>query len=58
MKNEYDRELTVLKNNFQTQQYGLGVPSGSPLREQINRVLLTKLDEHKWHDLLFYYLGQ
>jgi len=58
VKNEYDSELTVLKNIFQTQQYGLGVPSGSPLREQINRVLLTKLDEQQWHDLLFFYLGQ
>lgn len=58
VKNDYDRELTVLKNIFQTQQYGLGVPSGSPLREQINLVLLTKLDEQAWHDLLFYYLGQ
>jgi ABC-type amino acid transport substrate-binding protein len=58
VKNEYDGELTVLKNIFQTQQYGIGVSSGSPLREQINRVLLKKLDEQQWHDLLFFYLGQ
>ena len=58
VKNEYDNELMVLKQIFATQQYGIGVPSGSPLREQINRVLLTQLDEQQWHDLLFNYLGQ
>ena len=58
IKNNYDQELVVLKNIFETQQYGIGVPSGSPLREQINRVLLAKLSERQWHDLLFRYLGQ
>ncbi len=58
IKNNYDQELVVLKNIFETQQYGIGVPSDSPLREQINRVLLAKLSERQWHDLLFRYLGQ
>jgi polar amino acid transport system substrate-binding protein len=55
--NQFRQELTVLPHSFEQQYYGIALPSGSPLREPINRVLLEKTSEAAWQDILTRYLG-
>jgi ABC-type amino acid transport substrate-binding protein len=43
----------LLKNNM-----GIALPENSPLREEIDLVLLEKLSEPKWQQILFRYLGE
>ncbi|MFH1216761.1 MAG: transporter substrate-binding domain-containing protein [Pseudomonadota bacterium] len=57
IKNDHEEGLEVLKNIFQTQQYGFGLPTGSHLREPVNHILLKKTNEPGWQDLLFSYFG-
>lgn len=57
IKKDHEEELEVLKNIFRTQQYGIGLPTGSRLREPVNHILLKKIDEPGWRDLLFSYFG-
>ncbi len=53
----HDTALRVLPRKFQRQDYAIALPSGSPLREPINRVLLRKITEPAWQDTLYKYLG-
>lgn len=55
---EYKGILEVLPRIFLRQDYGFALPSGSPLRESINRILLHKIQEDSWQDTLSKYLGQ
>jgi polar amino acid transport system substrate-binding protein len=50
-------EIKVLPLRFNQGFYGFAVQEGSPLREQINRVLLRVLVEPAWKDLVRQYLG-
>lgn len=52
-----DTSLQVLHRKFERQDYGFALPSGSPLRESINRVLLRKIGDPAWQDTLYKYLG-
>lgn len=54
--NQYQGQFTVVPLNLDTQLYAFAVREGSPLREPINRVLLRKIHEPAWHDLLYHYL--
>ena len=49
--------LDVLPDTLVKQDYGIALPEGSLLREPINRILLKKIDEPAWQDLLHKYLG-
>jgi polar amino acid transport system substrate-binding protein len=49
--------LQVLHRKFERQDYGFALPSGSALREPINRVLLRKIGDPAWQDTLYKYLG-
>jgi len=49
--------LQVLPEILQTQNYAIGLPTGSALREQINRVLLRRTAEDRWIQILQRYLG-
>ena len=51
-------KLEVLPRTFERQDYGIALPSHSPLREPINRVLLKKVREPAWQDTLSRYLGR
>ena len=51
------RAVEVLPFTFQRQDYGIALPSGSPLREPINRVLLKKIKHPDWGATLNRYLG-
>ncbi len=53
----YPRTIHVLAAEFETQYYGIAIPENSPLRDQINRVLLETIDQPEWQDILFKYLG-
>jgi ABC-type amino acid transport substrate-binding protein len=49
--------LQVLPEILQIQNYAIGLPTGSALREQINRVLLHRTSEDRWAQTLRRYLG-
>jgi polar amino acid transport system substrate-binding protein len=57
VRTKYAGEFTVLPLSVDPQLYAFALPEGSPLRESINRVLLRKIHEPAWHDLLYHYLG-
>ena len=50
--------VEVLRATFERQDYGLAIPSGSALRESINRSLLEKIHQPQWRDVLYRYLGK
>jgi len=53
----YADRLKVLPGSFEPQDYGIGFPPASPLREPVNRQLLELLRKPLWQDVLFRYLG-
>ncbi|UCG11723.1 MAG: transporter substrate-binding domain-containing protein [Deltaproteobacteria bacterium] len=55
---KFKGELEVLPKTFLRQDYGIALQAGSPLREPINRILLQKIREPWWHDMLYEYLGR
>jgi ABC-type amino acid transport substrate-binding protein len=55
---KFKGELEVLPKTFVRQDYGIALPAGSPLREPINRVLLQKIRDSWWQDMLYQYLGR
>jgi polar amino acid transport system substrate-binding protein len=54
---QFQGELDVLPGTFVRQDYGITLTAGSPLREPINRLLLKKIAEQAWQDLLHRYMG-
>jgi ABC-type amino acid transport substrate-binding protein len=54
----YLGSLEVLPYRLQRQEYGIALQSNSPLREQINVVLLQKIQEKAWQEKLSQYLGE
>jgi polar amino acid transport system substrate-binding protein len=57
VRRQYPGQFTVLPLNLDPQPYAFAVREGSPLLESINRVLLRKIHEPAWQDLLYHYLG-
>ena len=58
VRTQYPGQFTVLPLSLDTQLYGFAVRESSALREPINRVLLRKIHEPVWRDLLYRYLGR
>jgi polar amino acid transport system substrate-binding protein len=56
-KHELGGAVIVLPQVFERQDYGFALPDGSPLREDLNRALLTELGSSAWQDLVEHYLG-
>jgi ABC-type amino acid transport substrate-binding protein len=54
----YIGSLEVLPYRLQRQEYGIALQPNSPLREQINVVLLQKIQEKAWQEKLSQYLGE
>ncbi len=50
--------LQVLRGTFDHDDYCLIIPQGSPLREPMNRALLTVIREPGWQEALRSYLGE
>ena len=55
---EIQGKVEVLPTAFERQAYGIALPTGSHLRESINRVLLDKTRQPEWDDTLYRYLGR
>lgn len=58
IKENYPNKLEVLDLTFDPQNYAFALPSGSPLREDINRSLLKFIGQDSWRELLLDYLGK
>jgi ABC-type amino acid transport substrate-binding protein len=54
---DYKGKIEVLPKIFSRQDYGIALPQGSAIREPINRLLLKRIHEPEWQDLLYKYLG-
>lgn len=57
IRNQYPGQFNVIPLNVDPQLYAFALREGNPIRESINRVLLRKIHEPAWHDLLYHYLG-
>ena len=58
IRTQYPGQFTVIPLNVDPQLYAFALREGNPLRESINRVLLRKIHEPAWHDLLLSLPGQ
>jgi polar amino acid transport system substrate-binding protein len=56
-RTKYPGQFKVLPLNLDTQLYAFAVREGSSLREPINRILMRKMHEPAWRDLLYRYMG-
>lgn len=56
--NDLPGRVRVLPARFEAQQYGFAFPSGSPLREQVNRLILERTGDAQWRASLKRYLGE
>jgi hypothetical protein len=54
---DLDGEVEVGATIFRTEEYGIGLPPGSPWREPLNQRLLAVTGSPAWRDLLYRYLG-
>jgi ABC-type amino acid transport substrate-binding protein len=54
---DYKGKVEVLPNTFLRQDYGIALPQGSEFREPINRILLRRIHQDEWQDLLYKHLG-
>lgn len=54
----FNGRLRVLPSTFERQYYGIALPNGSPLREEINRALLARVEAPEWAGVLARYLGR
>lgn len=50
------RGLKVVDRTFRHQYYAIALPPGSPLREELNRLLLEALASDEWRETRFSYL--
>ena len=58
MKEDGREALQLAPGNFGRQDYGIALPTGSALREPLNRALLRHLDSGAWDATLTRWLGQ
>ena len=54
---QFPGRVRILPDVFEHQDYAIGLPSGSPLRETFNRALLRRIRSPEWPRLLNRYLG-
>ncbi len=57
VRQEFGDALTVLPRTFDLQNYGLALPSGSPLREPLNQAILEVIETPDWTAMISTYLG-
>lgn len=58
VRQRFGSTLVVLPTVFDRQYYGIALPTGSALREPVNRALLRRIAMPEWETLLARYLGQ
>jgi ABC-type amino acid transport substrate-binding protein len=54
----YAGRLTILPMTFQRQDYAIALPSGDPMRERLNQILLAQLGAPGWQRIVERYLGK
>ncbi len=54
---DYPGTLEILPQRFDRQDYGIAFPSGSALREPVNRELIQRIRQPEWQELLHQFLG-
>jgi polar amino acid transport system substrate-binding protein len=57
-EHEFKGDIMILPGLIERQDYGIGLPSGSDLREPINQVILKIVSQPVWDDILERYLGR
>lgn len=57
VSSQFKDGIQVLPVTFERQDYAIALPSGSALREDLNRALLNRITEPVWQETLFRYLG-
>ncbi len=57
-RTEFLGAVKVLPARFKRQNYGIAMPTGSALREPVNRALLQIIEQSEWEDILYQYLGK
>jgi polar amino acid transport system substrate-binding protein len=57
-KENFPGTILVLPNRFVRQDYAIAVPQGSPLREQLDRVLEKEIRSPEWQEIIYHYLGR
>jgi ABC-type amino acid transport substrate-binding protein len=50
--------IVVLDQPIGREDYGIALPSGSALREPINRLILRSIQEEWWEEMLERYMGR
>jgi polar amino acid transport system substrate-binding protein len=58
VRQQFRDTLAVLPVTFERQLYAIALPSGSPLREDVNQALLRETVSAEWPRLLSRYLGE
>jgi len=58
VQRDFNNQLIVLDTLFEKQNYGIAFPEGSPLREPVNRALLSIIHSEEWQRVLNHYLGE
>ena len=58
IRQNYSDTLELLQPLFDKQTYGIALPTGSPLREPIDRMILTDIRADWWRQTTFRYLGE
>jgi len=54
----YPKRLAMVPGTFERQDYAIALPPGSPLREPVNRALLTVVEGGQWRATLERYFGE
>jgi polar amino acid transport system substrate-binding protein len=55
---DYSTTLRMLDLTFDSQNYAIALPKGSPLRAALNAALLEEIESEWWERTLFQYLGR
>ncbi len=58
VETEFKGEVIILPGTFERQDYSIGLPSESSLREPLNRSLLHIVSQPEWNNVLQRYLGK
>lgn len=53
----FSNDVRILPNTFNDQFYGIALPSGSPMRNDINLILLEFISSNEWQEMVDRYLG-
>jgi len=58
IKQKFPGKLEVLPNTYSQENYGIALVTNSPLRKNINQVLLHTIRQQDWQETLYRYLGR